>query len=206
MKISKKESQLVDIQQLLVNFFNNYLNENYLNYCQKLCKRLKRRKKLNVARGKAEIWAASIVFVIARVNFLFDKESKNFITPDTVCDFFKTKKHTTSNKASEIQKVCKIEFGDEELCDAVISDALSFVQLDNGLIVSKSTFVKEKIRLGIATEEEEKEMQASMEEQRRFQEEKEKRRLEIKEEKKLQAEEEKRKKEAKYQPSLFDDL
>jgi hypothetical protein len=42
--------------------------------------------------GKIEIWAASIIYTIARLNFLFDKANGVYITPDIICDFFNTKK------------------------------------------------------------------------------------------------------------------
>lgn len=63
--------------------------------------------------AKKDIWAASIIYVIARLNFLFDKENDYYITSDTICNFFKTKKSTVGNKATEIQKICKLGLGAE---------------------------------------------------------------------------------------------
>jgi len=75
--------------------------------------------------------------VIARLNFLFDRESKTFLPPDTICNFFGTKKNTISGKATEIERVCKIRMGHDGLCSPDIADSLSFVQLPNGLILTR---------------------------------------------------------------------
>ena len=46
-----------------------------------------------------EIWAAAIIFVIARLNFLFDPERAMPLSTDTICDYFDTVKSTVGNKA-----------------------------------------------------------------------------------------------------------
>jgi len=70
-------------------------------------------------------------------NFLFDSQNPNNISTDTICDFFDTKKSTVGNKATDIEKACKIRMGEEGLCNSEISDSLSFVQLPNGIVLTK---------------------------------------------------------------------
>ncbi|MBN2373599.1 hypothetical protein JXL19_07425 [bacterium] len=82
-------------------------------------------------------YTSGIIYVIARVNFLFDTDNEYNLTPDTICKFFGTKKSTVSSKATEIENVCKIGMGQEGLCSPQISDSLSFVQLPNGIVLSK---------------------------------------------------------------------
>ena len=83
------------------------------------------------------MWASAVIYVISRLNFLFDSKSSNPLTADMICDFFGTKKSTVSSKATDIEKACKIKMGEESLCGSDISDSLSFVQLSNGLIVTR---------------------------------------------------------------------
>ena len=40
-------------------------------------------------------------------------------------------------KAAEIEKACRIRMGQEGLCNPDISDGLTYVQLSNGMVVSK---------------------------------------------------------------------
>ncbi len=78
-----------------------------------------------------------MVYVIARLNFLFDSKSPNYLTADGICAFFGTKKTTVSARAADIEKACRIRMGQEGLCDPGITDSLTFVKLSNGMVVPK---------------------------------------------------------------------
>jgi len=103
----------------------------------KLLEKLTRERTYSITSGRIEIWASAIIWVIARLNFLFDSQNPNNISTDTICDFFDTKKSTVGNKATDIEKACKIRMGEEGLCNSEISDSLSFVQLPNGIVLTK---------------------------------------------------------------------
>ncbi len=131
--------------------------------------RLSRTRKLDITRGKKEIWAASIVYVIARFNFLFDKACNNFLTSDVICDFFNTKKTTTGNKATSIEKTLNIGIGDENYCTREIKETFSFVELPGGFIVPKN-LANEMLRdvaMEIASEEESQEIEEFIAEKKR---------------------------------------
>jgi len=59
------------------------------------------------------------------------------MTPDTICDFFGTKKSTASAKAAQIEQACRIRMGHEGLCSSQISDSLTFVELPSGMVLTK---------------------------------------------------------------------
>jgi Domain of unknown function (DUF6398) len=90
-----------------------------------------------ITGGTKEVWASAVVYVIARLNFLFDKASPNYLTADTICGHFGTKKGTVSARAAEIEKTCQIRVGHEGLCRPEISDELTFVELSNGMVLPK---------------------------------------------------------------------
>ncbi len=83
------------------------------------------------------MWASAVVYVIARLNFLFDQNSPNYLPPDEICDYFGTKKSTVSARAAQIEKACRIKMGHEDLCGPEISDSLTLVRLPNGLVLTK---------------------------------------------------------------------
>jgi len=85
------------------------------------------------------IWAASIVYVIARLNFLFGPDNEPYITTDTICDHFDTVKSTTSNKATQIEKCCRVTMGEEGLCRRDITDMFTLYELPGGFVVPKLT-------------------------------------------------------------------
>lgn len=76
--------------------------------------KLGRKRDVPFKSGKIEIWAASIIYSIGSINFLFDKSFEPFATPDQICDYFGTKKSTVSNKAKQIKDMLKMGYYDSE--------------------------------------------------------------------------------------------
>jgi len=196
-----KKERVNEIKALIEPFAEKYLSDEMTGYVFNLCDRLNRKRTISITRGQPEIWATSIVYVIARLNFLFDKENPNYITPDTICEFFDTKKSTTGNKATQIEKDCNIRMGEEGLCSSHISDMFTFVQTPEGFILPLSSYTRDEF----LSEEERQEKEARLEKQRQ------QRQIEEEERKKRQAElkrqkaEELRKKKFKNQGNLFGD-
>jgi len=204
---TKKKQRLDEIKELVSAFCEGHLDEELAGYTLKLCNTLGKKRKIAIARGKKKIWAASIVYVIARLNFLFDPESELFLTADTICDFFGTKKSTIGSKATYIENVCNIGLGAEGFCSPEISDSLTLVELPNGLVIPKSMVPRLDFVVEAANDEEEEELEEFMAEQQRFKEreiaEKRARRAEIN--RKIAEEDKKRKKkENDKQLGLFD--
>jgi hypothetical protein len=177
-KSNDKKQRLAEISQLLINFCAEYLNEEYEYFCLNLANALSKKRKLEIRRGRAEQWAASIVYAIARLNFLFDKKNSDHITVDDICDFFDTKKSTTGNKATQIKKWCDVHYGREEYCIDEIRDMFTFYETEDGLIVPKSVVDREIDRLlasyGLLEENDEQknEPELSIEEKRKIEKEK----------------------------------
>jgi hypothetical protein len=171
MSKEEKIKKLDKIKSMIEDFCCNHLTDEYEQYALKLFDTLSRKRRIDITRGKEEIWAASIVYVIARLNFLFDKVDKNCITTDLICDFFQTKKSTTGNKATQIEKECKLTMGAEGYCRDEITDSMTFYQTADGFIVPKSMF--QKVVYQVANEEDAEEIRKFEEEQRKAKEHKE---------------------------------
>ena len=162
-----KIRKLTTIKSMIEGFCQAYLTPQYEGYVLKLLDTLSRKRRIDITRGREEIWAASIVWVIARLNFLFDKEAERVVTADMFDDFFQTKKSTVGNKATQIEKECGLYFGVEGYCRPEITDSFTFYQTKDGFIVPKSM-----IQFREATNEETEEIRRFELEQRRIQEEK----------------------------------
>jgi hypothetical protein len=204
-KVEKTE-RLNEIKDLVLSFCEEHLDNELYGYALELCEMLGRKRKISINRGKKEIWAASIIYVIARLNFLFDPENEFFLSLDTICDFFGTKKSTVGNKATQIENACNLGLGAEGLCSPKISDALTLVELPNGLVIPKSMLPKLDIVYEVADEEETKELEKFMAEQQRLKArkaaEKKARRAEIN--RKIAEDKKRKKKEQNKQLKLFD--
>ena len=200
-----KNMRLIEIKEILHKFCEKYLNEELENYITKLCNDLGRKRKINILHGKKEVWAASIIYAISRLNFLFDKENKNHITADILCNFFNTNKSTIGNKATQIEKSCNLTIGAKGYCSNQITDAFSFVQTQEGFIIPKNMIKERAFIVEVAEGEEAEEIEKNIENQRIIREQK------IKERKERQAEinmkfAKRKKKDDDKQLRLFDDL
>ena len=134
---AKKLRRIQDVLTLLEEFSKQHLSPELSRFVFKLWEHIGKKRNYIITGGKKEAWASAVVYVIARLNFLFDKNNPNYLPPDTICGFFGSKKTTVAARASEIEKVCKIHMGQEGLCSPEISDSLTFVELPNGMVLTK---------------------------------------------------------------------
>ncbi len=68
--------KLGEIKKLIHGFCEEYLNSGLEGYCFKLFQKLARKRDINILRSSSEQWAASIIYLIARLNFLFDQTNE----------------------------------------------------------------------------------------------------------------------------------
>ncbi len=133
-----KARRVVQIRGLIEGFGRARLDEQHTGFALRLCDRIARTRKLNLQRGRVEIWAAAIVYVIARLNFLFDRSSELFVRADDICGHFGTRKTTIANKATTIEKACGPLMGQAGFCRQEIVDMLTFYETPEGFILPKS--------------------------------------------------------------------
>ena len=104
-EIKERQEQLLEMTG---TFCSRKLNDDYAQLCDKLIKKMGRKRDVPFQRGKPEIWAAAVIYAIGSINFLFDKSFEPYLTPDQICDYFGTKNSTVSNKAREIKEMFKM--------------------------------------------------------------------------------------------------
>lgn len=134
----RKQARIEEVSNLLNAFSQAHLTPELAGYVRKLWEQIGRKRNYVITGGAKEVWAAAVVYVIARLNFLFDPKSPHYMTADGICAFFGTKKGTVSARAADIEKACRIRMGQEGLCSPAIADAVTFVKLPNGMIIPKS--------------------------------------------------------------------
>jgi hypothetical protein len=133
-----KARRVAAIQEMIRAFGRKKLNDMYTDLALKLCEKIGRMRKLSIQRGRQEIWAAAIVYAVARINFLFDPTNKVYLTADEICDFFGTKKSTVGNKAGQIQKTCDVWIGDPEFSSPEIAEMFTLYETAEGFIIPGS--------------------------------------------------------------------
>jgi hypothetical protein len=138
----KNTDRVAEVKRMVEAFGRSRLGQEYTGLALKLSDKIGRMRKLSIQRGRIEIWAAAIIYVIARLNFLFDPESGINITADELCAFFGTKKATVSDKAGLIQKTAKIFTGDPDFSSAEIVDMFRLYETEDGLLIPGSILDK----------------------------------------------------------------
>lgn len=99
-EIKEREKTLLE---LTGTFCTQNLDDDYFQLCEKLIKKLGRKRDVPFQRGKVEIWAAAVVYAIGSINFLFDKSFEPYMTPEQISEYFGTINSTVSNKARQIK-------------------------------------------------------------------------------------------------------
>jgi hypothetical protein len=135
-----KEKKLQKEQELLTlvsAFCKEKLNEEYNLLCSKMIKKLGRKRTVPFMTGRLEIWAASIVYTIGMINFLFDKSFEPYISSNEIHEYFDTKSSTVSAKSRLLRDMLKLSRFDDEFSTRHIIDINPFNQfvLVNDIIV-----------------------------------------------------------------------
>ncbi|MGP8319414.1 MAG: DUF6398 domain-containing protein [Methanosarcinaceae archaeon] len=133
--IADKAQRLVD---MTAGFCDEYLDEEYEHLCDKLIKKMGRKRNVPYLSGNMEIWAAAIVYALGQMNFLFDKSTTPFASADDICNYFGTSKSTTSQKSKLIRDMFKMRYFDDEFSTSSVlknSPYSNFVMMDD-LVVS----------------------------------------------------------------------
>ena len=131
------EQRAATLKEMVRFFCKSHLNREYEGYTLNLVDTLIEQNELNIVRGKIEIWAAAVLVVIGRLNFLFDKENDDYMTAAAISRYFGTRVGTVSNKASQIEIACDLEIGDERFCTREIVDATTLVETPHGFVFPK---------------------------------------------------------------------
>jgi hypothetical protein len=134
---TEKRERFQEVAALLEQFGQTHLDPELTAFTQELWRRVCRRQTVDCRRGKPAIWAASVVHVIARMNFLFDLSQPVHVTFDAICGWFQANKTTVGSKATELERALRLrQHSEPGLCRPKLIDDFEFVQLSNGVVMS----------------------------------------------------------------------
>jgi len=109
--IKEKETKLLELTR---SFCTEKLDDEYVQLCEKLVKKMGRKHDVPFKRGRLEIWAAAVIHALGSINFLFDKSFEPYVSARQICKHFGTKKPTVSNKAKTIKDMFSMRYFDPE--------------------------------------------------------------------------------------------
>lgn len=80
-----REEELV---KLVTDFCNEKLNAGYAAACERMVRKLGRKRNKPLSRVDLEIWAATIVYTVGVTNFLFDRSNTPYLPADEIREYF----------------------------------------------------------------------------------------------------------------------
>jgi len=110
-RINETAHQLIS---LTTEFCEQHLGDEYEQLCEKLIRKMSRKRNVPYLSGRIEVWAAGVIYALGQINFLFDRSFEPYATHDDICDHFGTNKSTTSQKAKLIRDMFKMRYGNDE--------------------------------------------------------------------------------------------
>ena len=94
---------------MVTEFCNGKINAEYATLCEKMVRKLGRKRSNLLERGRLEIWAAAVIYTIATMNFLFDKSFEPYIPSSDIFKHFGTSSSTVAQKAAQIRTMLKLK-------------------------------------------------------------------------------------------------
>ncbi|WKZ37740.1 MAG: DUF6398 domain-containing protein [Anaerolineales bacterium] len=89
-------------------FCKEYLNEEYAEMARKMAATLARKRPSPLVNGRANSWAAGILYTLGQVNFLFDKSQTPHMRADELCKKIGVSQQTASGRAQKIRDMLDI--------------------------------------------------------------------------------------------------
>lgn len=146
--IKEKADQLVS---MTTEFCEKHLDDEYAELCEKLIRKMARKRNVPFLSGRMDIWASGILFALCRINFAFEPGHGPCTTRDELCQFFDTNKSTTSQKATKIIDMLKLTYWDDDFSTErnLENDPFSDFIMVDGLIMPKDLLIEKILESGI---------------------------------------------------------
>ncbi len=152
-KTDKEKIEIIS-QQLLAltaEFCDQYLDNDYKQLCEKLILKMGRKRQVPFLSGRVNTWAASIIYALGQINFLFDRTFEPYVSADEIANYFGVSKSTIGQKAKQIRDMFKMGYWDKEFATQRMqaSNPLRGMVMVDGMIVPASVLppeVQEELR------------------------------------------------------------
>jgi len=133
------------LAEMTGKFCDEHLDNEYKQLCEKLIQKMSRKRNVPFLYGSVEIWAAVIIHALGRINFLFDRSFRPYVSAEDISRHFGASKSTVSQKAKVIRDTLRLQYWDDEFSTEYMRKNNPFANLTmiNGFIVDKRNLPKE---------------------------------------------------------------
>lgn len=129
-----------DVEQIFAftdGFCEEHLDGEYAALCRRLVAKLARKRPSPLARGDLRVWAATAIYTVGRINFLFDRTQRPHLSGDDLAALTGVAKSTMANKSGQVCRLLRIGQLEPELCRRDLLERHPFAWLVDfdGLII-----------------------------------------------------------------------
>lgn len=125
--MDEKEKQKMredEIALMVTSFCKERLDEEYEQLCEKMVRKLGRKRIKPLLTGRTEIWAAAVVYTVGTMNFLFDKSFEPYVSSADINEHFGTSSSTVAQKARTIRQLLKLsQYWDKDFSTRHMQDS-----------------------------------------------------------------------------------
>lgn len=125
------EQKMQKLMEMTALFCSQHLDEDYKGLCEKLIRKMARKRNVPFVYGRIEIWAAAAIHAIGSINFLFDRSFKPYASAEDISRYFNTSQSTTSQKSKVIRDMFRMNFWDKEFSTRHSMQSNPFANLVN---------------------------------------------------------------------------
>ena len=138
-----------EIAPLICEFCDDHLDEAYKVICLRLLEKLCRKRPSPLLHGRHNTWAAGIVYAIATLNFIFDRENPHYMPADAIAAEFDLAAGTVGNKAADIRRLINLSPMDSDwmIPAYLVNNPLVWMVSVNGFLVDVRDMPKEVQRI-----------------------------------------------------------
>lgn len=97
------------LTEMVDEFCDEYLNEEYKQISHKIIEKMANGKSVYFKRGKLEVWASAIIYVVCQVNSLFDESNEVHITRKDILNYFNTNQSIVLRKAINLRNIYHLD-------------------------------------------------------------------------------------------------
>jgi len=122
-----------------------HLDHEYSQLARKMAAALARKRPSPLERGRADVWAAAIVYALGTINFIFDRSQVPHFRADELAGFFGVSQKTAANKSRKIMEILNTGKADPEWYrpSRMEHNPLAWFVMVNGLMVDARMLPRE---------------------------------------------------------------
>ena len=122
----KIEAISQELIKLTGEFCDRYLDEEYRQLAEKLILKMKRKHHVPFLRGRANTWAAAIIYALGQINFLFDRSFEPYVAAADIPKHFGVSQSTVGQKAKLIREMFDLFYWNPEFSTQAMRDGNPF--------------------------------------------------------------------------------